>query len=192
MFDIDRFIEECRAAVREDDSHKSVREVVARAVDDPTAVLLGLGEPEGSGLNTLYRSDSLTILNLVWAPYMTLRPHNHNMWAVIGLYGGREDNIFWRRAEGGLEAAGAKTLRTRDAAPLGRDVIHSVNNPLEKLTAALHVYGGDFFAPGRREWDPETLAEQDFDADETRRLFQDLNARFPDAKVATNRNRTAA
>lgn len=183
MFEIDRFIEDCRSAVREDDSHKAVREVIAEAVDDPGAVLKGLGEPAGSGLNTLYRSDDLTILNLVWAPYMTLRPHNHNMWAVIGLYGGREDNIFWRRNADGLEAAGAKTLLTGDVAPLGRDIIHSVNNPLDKLTAAIHVYGGDFFAPGRREWDPETLIEQDFSADETRRLFEELNMRFPDARV---------
>lgn len=184
MFDVEGFIEDCRAAVREDDSHKAVREVVARAVDDPAGVLKGLGEPEGSGLNTLYRADDLTILNLVWAPYMTLRPHNHNMWAVIGLYGGREDNIFWRRGPDGLKPAGAKTLRLKDAAPLGRDVIHSVNNPLEKLTAAIHVYGGDFFAPGRSEWDPETLTEQEFSADTTRQLFSDLNARFPDARVA--------
>ena len=28
---------------------------------------------------------------------MTLFPHDHAMWAVIGIYGGREDNIFWKR-----------------------------------------------------------------------------------------------
>jgi predicted metal-dependent enzyme (double-stranded beta helix superfamily) len=40
-------------------------------------------------------------------------PHNHQMWAVIGVYTGREDNIFWRRIPGGggrLEAAGARAL----------------------------------------------------------------------------------
>ena len=35
MFDLDRFIADCRAAVAEDSSHKAVREVVARAVADP-------------------------------------------------------------------------------------------------------------------------------------------------------------
>ena len=29
---------------------------------------------------------------------MTIMPHNHQMWAVIGVYTGREDNIFWRSA----------------------------------------------------------------------------------------------
>jgi predicted metal-dependent enzyme (double-stranded beta helix superfamily) len=78
-------------------------------------------------------------------------PHNHAMWAVIGIYSGREDSIFWRRDGATIEAAGAKTLAAGDAAPLGPDVIHSVTNPIEEITTALHVYGGDFFAHGRSE-----------------------------------------
>jgi hypothetical protein len=35
-------------------------------------------------------------LNVVWGPRMTIMPHNHRMWTVIGIYTGREDNIFWR------------------------------------------------------------------------------------------------
>src|SRR5262245_19425970 len=108
MFDLDQFVADCRSARAADRSHKLVREVVARAVSDPAAVLEGLGEPTRAALTPLHRSDDLTILNVVWAPYMTLLPHNHNMWAVIGIYTGREDNIFWRRLpgrSGRLEAA---------------------------------------------------------------------------------------
>ena len=57
MFDLDRFIDDCREAVREDPSHKAAREVVARAVADPAAVLAGLGEPSGAGVKPLYRGD---------------------------------------------------------------------------------------------------------------------------------------
>ena len=99
-FDIDRFVEDCRQAVAQDPSHKAMREVVARAVRDPAAVLAGLGEPTRAGVQRIHRSPTLTILNLVWGPMMTLMPHNHRMWAVIGIYTGREDNIFWRRIEG--------------------------------------------------------------------------------------------
>ena len=112
---------------------------------------------------------------------MTIMPHNHRMWAVIGIYTGREDNIFWRRltaAEGArIEAAGAKSLGERDAEPLGRDVIHSVTNPLPRLTGAIHVYGGDFYAAARSEWDPETLTERPHDRDRIVRLFEAANAR---------------
>jgi predicted metal-dependent enzyme (double-stranded beta helix superfamily) len=107
-------------------------------------------------------------------------PHNHLMWAVIGIYTGREDNIFWRRLageDGGrIEAAGAKSLGERDVEPLGRDIIHTVTNPLPRLTGAIHVYGGDFFAAKRSEWDPETLLERPFDMDKNLRLFEQANA----------------
>ena len=53
----------------------------------------------------------------------------------------------------------AKALSPKDAAPLGRDVIHSVTNPIPRLTGALHVYGGDFFTEPRSEWNAESLLE---------------------------------
>ncbi|HEY1430952.1 MAG TPA: hypothetical protein VGF39_04885 [Stellaceae bacterium] len=184
MFDLDRFIAECRAAVSLDASHRSVREIVARAVSEPAAVIAGLGPPARAEVQKLYNSPGLTILNVIWGPGMTIMPHNHLMWAVIGIYTGREDNIFWRRLpdeDGGrIEAAGAKSLGERDVEPLGRDIIHTVTNPLPRLAGAIHVYGGDFFAASRSEWDPETLLEQPYDMEKNLRLFEQANARLPD------------
>jgi predicted metal-dependent enzyme (double-stranded beta helix superfamily) len=178
-FDLDQFIADCRAAREEEPSHRAVQEIVARAVSDPVAVLDGLGPPKRAGLQKLYHSADLTILNVIWGPRMTLMPHNHRMWAVIGIYSGREDNIFWRRVpgdpEGRVEAAGAKALCETDAEPLGRDIIHSVTNPLPRFTAALHVYAGDFFGIERSEWDPETLREQQFSMETALRLFEEAN-----------------
>ena len=180
MFDLDRFIAECRAAVSLDPSHKSVREIVVRAVSEPAAVIAGLGAPGRAEVQRLYNSAELTILNVIWGPRMTIMPHNHLMWAVIGIYTGREDNIFWRRLpdeDGGrIEAAGAKSLGERDVEPLGRDIIHTVTNPLPRFTGAIHVYGGDFFAASRSQWDPETLLEQRFDMEKNLRLFEQANA----------------
>ncbi len=147
MFDLFQFVADCRDAMVADKSHKYVREVVARAVSDPAAVLAALGEPQRAGLHKLYQSGDLTVLNVVWAPMMTVMPHNHQMWAVIGIYTGREDNIFWRRVPGTpgkVEAAGAKALSVGEAEPLGHNIIHSVTNPIPRLTGAIHVYGGRF------------------------------------------------
>jgi predicted metal-dependent enzyme (double-stranded beta helix superfamily) len=178
MFQLERFIADCRAAREADPTHKAVREVVARAVANPGAVLAGLGEPRRAEIQKLYHSPQLTVLNVVWAPRMTIFPHNHRMWAVIGIYTGREDNIFWRRLpDGRVEAAGAQALCERDAAPLGAEIIHSVTNPIARLTGAIHVYGGDFFAVERSEWDPEMLTEQRYDAAKTMRYFEEENAR---------------
>jgi len=180
VFDLDQLVSDCRAALRQAPALQSVREVVARAVSEPTAVLRSLGEPTRGGISVLHQSSELTVLNVIWAPWMTLLPHNHLMWAVIGIYTGREDNMFWRRirgdAGGKVEAVGARALSVRDAEPLGRDVIHSVTNPIPRLTGALHVYGGDFFAVPRSEWDAETLLEQPTDGARMARRLEEANA----------------
>ena len=183
MFDLEQFVADCCAALTADRSHKLVREVIARAVSDPQAVLDVLGEPTRAQIQTLHHAPDLTILNVIWGPMMTIMPHNHRMWAVIGIYTGREDNVFWRRIaddpRGRVEAAGAKALCVRDAEPLGHNIIHSVTNPIPRLTGAIHVYGGDFFNVERSEWDPESLLEQPYDTKRTMRRFEEANGNAP-------------
>ncbi len=194
MFEKDRFVEDCRRAVQ--DGQKAVREVVLEAVGDPAGIVSELGEPSKAGVNPLYSGADATVINFVWAPCMTLLPHNHNMFAVIGIYSGREDNLFWRRlpptasnagngASPTIEAAGADSMGTGQVATLGRDIIHSVANPITKLTSALHVYGGDFFNPPmqRSQWDHESLTEQPWNMDHTRAVFHQAQTRY-DAGLA--------
>ena len=112
---------------------------------------------------------------------MTVMPHNHQMWAVIGIYSGREDNVFWRRlpdGSGRIEAAGARALSVGDAEPLGHNIIHSVTNPIPRLTGAIHIYGGDFFAAHRSEWDAETLMEGPMDGKKAVRRFEEANEMY--------------
>lgn len=180
MFDRDRFVADCRAAIDAGANQVQLRDLVRAAVSDPAATLRGLGVPDGPRIDVLHHAPDLTILNLVWGARMQVMPHNHNMWAVIGIYGGGEDNIYWKRApDGRVEAAGARSLRTGDVETLGRDLIHSVINPLDRLTGALHVYGGDFFAAERSEWNAETLTEGPFDGAASRRRFKEATGHWP-------------
>jgi predicted metal-dependent enzyme (double-stranded beta helix superfamily) len=134
-----------------------------------------LGRPAG-GLEVLYSSAELTVLNVVWAPCMSIYPHDHRMWTIIGIYGGAEDNMLFRRGPDGIIKAGGRELRARDVFSLGADAIHSVRNPMRRLTGAIHVYGGDFVNQRRSQWDPDTLAEQPYDAAQVRRVFAEANA----------------
>jgi predicted metal-dependent enzyme (double-stranded beta helix superfamily) len=167
MFDIDSFVADCRVALAERSS-EAIRDVVCRAIAAPDAILKVLGEPSGACAGVVFQAADLTILNVVWGARQWTLPHNHNHRAIIGMYGGGEDNIFWRRlpedANGRVEAAGAQSLRHGDVAVLGRDIIHSVTNPLGKLSMALHVYDGDFMAdPRRSHWNAEDLTERPYD-----------------------------
>ena len=179
-FELQGFLDTCRAAIAGADAERAVRELVIEALANPAAVATALGEPEHAGLETLHRAPDLTVINFTWAPWMCLKPHNHNMWSIVGVYLGREDNVFWRRTERGIEAAGARSLGAGDVVPLGPDIIHSVTNPIGRMTRAIHVYGGDFFLPvrPRSEWDHETLVERPWDLDDARRLFAEAEARF--------------
>lgn len=178
MFDKDRFVEDCLEALRE--GQEAVREVVTSSVSNPSEIVSGLGEPRHAGIVTLYRARDFTIINFAWAPCMSLMPHNHQMFAVIGVYSGREDNIFWKRNRTSIEAAGARSLGVGDVASLGKDAIHSVLNPIGRMTAAIHVYGGDFFDPAepRSEWDHETLTEHPWDISKVKDRFREAEERF--------------
>ncbi|MCB1605710.1 MAG: hypothetical protein KDI71_01860 [Xanthomonadales bacterium] len=176
--EIERFVDDCVKANRESDPQGAVTEVLARAVAEPNAVLAALGEPDRAGLKVLLSSPELTIFAAIWAPQMNLMPHNHLMWASIGIYSGREDNIFWKRSDDRIRACGAAALFEKDVAKLGGDALHSVTNPLRRFTGGIHIYGGDFFHTERSQWDPETLAEEPSDGERIRAIFERENERL--------------
>jgi predicted metal-dependent enzyme (double-stranded beta helix superfamily) len=166
MFDVEQFITDLRAALGER-SRLALKEIVERALSDVNSLRQALGEPSEPGVQLIHRGSDLTVLNVTWAPNQITLPHDHRMTAVIGLYGGREDNLFWRRAATAhrfsIEAAGGLALGDGDVALLGPDVIHSVVNPLGRFSGAIHVYDGDFLGTPRSMWNPLTLAEEPYD-----------------------------
>ena len=177
-FDRDRFVEDCVVAGRERDAQAAVRDVLARAVRQPSAVLARLGAMDRAGLDVMHRSATLTIFAAHWAPQMSLPAHDHRMWALIGLYAGREDNIYWSRTAGGLRARSATVLFAGEVATLPADAIHSVTNPLVHFTGGIHIYGGDFFATPRSQWDSETLVEEPSNGATIRAIFERENRRL--------------
>lgn len=184
MFEIEDFVAGCRRALAETQPMLAVKELVERTVSEPRSLLAALGEPQRADLAVLHAAEDVTVLHGVWAPRMRLYPHNHNMWAVIGIYGGQEDNTFWRRDTHGLEQRGGRELREQEVTVLGHDVIHSVANPLRAYTAAIHVYAGDYLRAERSEWDPETLEERPFDFEHARGVFADADAAWAQEQAA--------
>ena len=57
-------------------------------------------------------------------------------------------------------------------------MIHSVTNPLPRFTGGIHIYGGDFFATTRSQWNPETLQQEPSDGAAIRRIFERENERL--------------
>ena len=174
MFDVDEFIKDCQAALSENEPRRAVREVLTRELSNPADVA-GALEHHHAGITPLHRADDLTVLNVVWGPGMELLPHDHRMWAAIGIYAGRESNAFFRRQGNTIVDSGGKELYESDVLLLGDDAVHSVTNPLRSYTGAIHVYGGDFFRDGRSQWNPSTNLEEPFDFELVRALFEASN-----------------
>ena len=178
MFDIDDFIVECRAAVTESEPRIAVKAVLAEAMSRPSEVAAAM-QPEQAGITVLYGAPDLTVLHVVWAPRMDIFAHDHRMWAAIGIYAGQEDNTFWRRTgdeRRTITESGGKELVAGDAVLLGDDTVHSVVNPKDHLTGAIHLYGGDFVRQPRSQWGPGVLEERPYDIDATRRRFAEANS----------------
>jgi predicted metal-dependent enzyme (double-stranded beta helix superfamily) len=175
---VDSIVSQCRAALSEHAPPLAVRDLLDELVADPAALDRALGPVERGGITTLHNSGDLTVLRVAWTPGMALYPHEHRMWAVIGMYGGQEDNAFFRRVPEGLEPAGGRELPAGEVLVLGNDAIHSVANSRRDFAVALHVYGGDFFTAERSEWDAETFEERPRDLAHTQRLFAEANDRW--------------
>jgi predicted metal-dependent enzyme (double-stranded beta helix superfamily) len=175
---VEEIVDRCHAALAEHTPVLAVRDVLDELISDPVRLEQALGVVETGGIATLHNAADLTVLQVAWTPGISLYPHEHRMWAAIGMYGGQEDNAFFRRVPGGLEAAGGRELGTGEVLILGDDAIHSVANSRREFAVALHVYGGDFFSVERSEWDAETHEERPRDFQRTQRLFEEANYRW--------------
>jgi predicted metal-dependent enzyme (double-stranded beta helix superfamily) len=174
MFAIDELVADCEAAIAEDQPALAVRDILRKTLERPLEVAEAFGATQG-GLQFLHVAPNLTVLHVTWAPGMQLYPHNHEMWAVIGIYGGQEDNTFYRRSGSTIVESGGKSLHEKDIVMLGDNTIHSVANPLRRLTGAIHVYGGDFVNQPRSQWPPEAHQEEPYDIELTRQEFARAN-----------------
>jgi predicted metal-dependent enzyme (double-stranded beta helix superfamily) len=161
--DVDQLVADCRSALGESHPQLAVRDVLERAVSSPNQMVAALGDGV-AGLSPLHRSPELTVVHVVWPPSMALFPHDHRMWAAVSVYGGQEDNTLYRRQVEQITVSGRRELRAGEVMLLGDDAIHSVVNPRQHaFTAAIHVYGGDFFGVPRSAWTPDTLVEHPYD-----------------------------
>jgi len=177
VFDVDALVAECQVARADTEPRRAIRAVLERAMADSAAMADALHPIEG-GLEFLHHGPDLTVIHIVWAPRMRLYPHDHRMWAAIGIYTGHEDNAFFRRdpdAPRRLVESGGKDIGAGDVLVLGDDVIHSVANPADRLTGAIHVYGGDFVNQPRSQWGPGPREERPHDMNVLRRQFADAN-----------------
>lgn len=175
VFDHDDFLAELAGCGSETDPRRAAQDILERVMADPGEVCAALAPPAG-GISLLHHTPDFTVINVAWAPKMRLVPHDHRMWALIGIYAGAEDNEFFRRGPNDeLVESGGRRLNVGEVCFLGSSAIHAVENPTDRLTGAVHVYGGDFVNQPRSQWGPGDLVERPYDMADINRQFREAN-----------------
>ncbi len=192
MFKLSQFIRACEAALRRPDPCQAVREIVAQAMQNPSALEAALVQtPPAADEQTgqyifLHRAPDLAILNVIMPPRLLSPPHNHLTWAVIGIYKGQENNIFYRRAGGCLAESRRQDVAGPRVIVLDEEAIHSIANPLPERSCGLQIYGDALDNPRRSLWNPFTWEEEAFQLQNYLQYEREmtthggrLNTRFP-------------
>ncbi len=179
MTDLDIFVKDCKSALKSDDPSAAVAGLVRTAIADPDALDSAFKERiTGKSLRDriVFSDDELTVVQIATVPGLQSPVHNHNMWAVIGVYEGEEYNAFFEEKNGELAQTGEKLLKTGDVAVLAPETIHAINNPIEQKSNAIHVYGGNLVSrEGRSMWNPRTKEQEDYEIGQLSEYTKELS-----------------
>jgi predicted metal-dependent enzyme (double-stranded beta helix superfamily) len=158
-------IDRCEQALDSPDPQSSIESILLEAAKDPVLTDAIATRTRFSNLQDLaiHRTDRLTLLAGALPPGFSAAPHNHNLWSVVGVCAGQEDNRFFERDGDGLKPCGETSVVAPGVLSNAVDVIHAISNPLDVPLVVLHAYGGDLFATPRSNWDPATHEEIPFD-----------------------------
>jgi predicted metal-dependent enzyme (double-stranded beta helix superfamily) len=168
-FEVEAFVTACQHAATEVDPAGAVRDVVEAAIAEGPSIDAIFGTEVIGAFDTLFASPDLTVQRIGWPAGSRSSPHEHRMWAVVGVYAGTETNRLFERSRQGLIEQSVQHLEVGEVLVLGDDAIHAVANPLRGRTVGLHVYGGDIVGSARSAWSPDGK-EVPFSEDATARL----------------------
>ena len=96
---IEELVETCRDAATTQDPVTGVMAALDAFLHQPH-LEQHLGTADRSTYEALYRGNDLLVLHGVVPPTpKPVDPHDHRMWAVIGVYHGQEDNQLFARTD---------------------------------------------------------------------------------------------
>jgi predicted metal-dependent enzyme (double-stranded beta helix superfamily) len=107
-----------------------------------------------------------SIVSFVWGPGQKTPVHDHQVWGLIGMLRGAEDETrYSRRADGTLEPAGHARLTPGQVAAVSPSTgdIHQVANAFaDRVSISVHVYGADIGTVSRHTYDVATGQQKPF------------------------------
>lgn len=113
----------------------------------------------------LYRSDDLVLFSLVIPPEVETPVHDHLAWGLVGLYGGQQEESFYRRVDEMDNDIGPAELELDRVQEQSRgdfyelvppeDDIHKVKTSSDEPSVSIHLLGADVGCVQRHAFDPD-------------------------------------
>jgi predicted metal-dependent enzyme (double-stranded beta helix superfamily) len=160
-FELNRFIDMCLESASNENRLERLSSLMMAALDDPNINNSMPVSQEDEIL--LHESAELTVYRLRLTPGIHYPPHDHRMTAIIGLYEGSETNYFYRREGANVISTTRKDSYAPDVLVLAPDTVHSVANPGQSYSGAIHLYLGPLTQIERSIWAADGTGERPFD-----------------------------
>jgi len=160
-FNLDNFIQQLRAAARESEPVKKVRNLMSAAFKDPRAIKDAMPAFDNDD-EILFEDDSVSIWFVRFVPGLHVPPHDHQTTATIGVYEGAEDNHFYLQEGEQLVHKTTRRVGPGDVIALKPDGIHSVESADGGQSCGIHVYLARLTTIERSLFDWETGAAMPF------------------------------
>jgi predicted metal-dependent enzyme (double-stranded beta helix superfamily) len=135
-------------------------------------VPVGKGPRPNHGSYVLHRSpNGLLVTAVVWGPGDHTGPHDHHTWGMIGVMNNTLQETRFRRLDDGSRPDHARLEKDRvsffkpgEVSLLipGVDEIHQMDNPSDRPTVEIHVYGKDLAGLQRCRFNAETGSVRPF------------------------------
>jgi predicted metal-dependent enzyme (double-stranded beta helix superfamily) len=173
-YDLDNFVADMESLLDTNPDQKTLFEkgssYLEKLILSPGALPEQYARPSGKGRRpnhgsyALYRGPKLFVSSVVWGPGDYVGPHDHQTWGMIGVIGNAIQETRYRRVDDRDKPDFVKLERDRTTLVKPGDVsllipeideIHRMDNPSDRSTVEIHVYGHDLVGLPRFRYDLE-------------------------------------
>lgn len=142
-FDLDKLVQDLRAAAIQPSAHHAIKALLEQAVADPEAMAEAMPEFADNDV-ILHEDETVSIWHCRFMPGQTVPAHDHQMFATIGVYHGAERNHFFEAdtETGGIRQSSEVVLSAGNVLQIGPSAIHAVGCASDAPCMGIHVYLG--------------------------------------------------
>lgn len=169
-FNLNQLLDELRVAAVGADAESAVYSLLKHAMQHTDRVLKGMPDFEDND-TILFEDEAVSIWHCRFDPGYTVPAHDHQMFAIIGIYQGTEKNELYKQlADGQLAKEKEIILNGGDVLQIAASDIHAVSCVGEVPCCGVHVYLGCLTTVDRLLFDVGNGNEMKFTDDNYQRL----------------------